>query len=345
MRRSKKRRASRAGLRYINDFDSGFARRKCGRGFTYLSTRGKTITSESTRNRIESLVIPPAWTDVWICPKSNGHIQARGVDDAGRTQYIYHPKWSAISQATKFDRLQLFSELLPRIRRRVRKDIKSKKLSRHRVLACVVRLLDKAQIRIGNEQYVKERDTRGATTLSSKHVDVEGPKVCLDFLGKSGKRREIEFSDAKVAKVINLCEEIEGQFLFCYLDDGEEQTVDSSNVNDYLKEISAENITAKDFRTWWGSVVALAELVGLDEAMSKTQRKKAIVSAVKEAANSLGNTPGVCRKSYIHPAILAAAESGELPKLVAKAERSPTTNREWTVDETRLANLLPHLNF
>ena len=318
-----KRRAAKAGLVYVNDFEAGYSRRKCGSGFTYLSSRGKTIKSTRTRNRIEALVIPPAWQDVWISSKTNGHIQARGVDDAGRTQYIYHPKWTAISQATKFDRMQMFAELLPRIRRRVRKDIKGKSLTRKRVLACVVRLLDKAQIRVGNQRYTQERNSRGATTLASKHVDVDGTLVSLDFPGKSGKRQEVEISDAKVAAVIQKCEEVDGQFLFCYRDDHDEvATVHSADVNEYLRSIAGKNVSAKDFRTWWGSVVALAELSDMDPDASKTARKKATVAAVKATAAELGNTPAVCRSSYIHPAILAAAESGELPSLVHDAERS-----------------------
>ena len=341
-----KRRAAKAGLFYVNDFDSGYSRRKCGKGFTYLSSRGDTIKADRTRDRIESLVIPPAWGDVWICPKSTGHVQARGVDDAGRTQYLYHPKWTAISNATKFNRMQKFADLLPRIRRRVRKDIKGRKLTRERVLACVARLLDKAQIRIGNQRYTEQRNSRGATTLDSQHVEVDGPVVSLDFPGKSGKRQEVEFSDAKVAKVIEQCEEIDGQFLFCHHgDDGSETTIASSDVNEYLREITDENVSAKDFRTWWGSVTALAELADLEADLPKTDRKKAIVAAVKATALELGNTPAVCRKSYIHPAILAAAESGELSDLVRKADSSRNYNGEWTVDETRFVNILPHLEF
>ena len=341
-----KRRAAKAGLFYVNDFDSGYSRRRCGKGFTYLSSRGDTIKADRTRGRIESLVIPPAWQDVWICSKPTGHIQARGVDDAGRTQYIYHPKWTAISGATKFDRMQKFANLLPRIRRRVRKDIKGRKVTRDRVVACVVRLLDKAQIRIGNQRYTEQRNSRGATTLDSQHVEVDGPVVSLDFPGKSGKRQEIEFSDAKVAKVIQQCEEIDGQFLFCYRDDDDtETTVVSSNVNEYLRDVTNENVSAKDFRTWWGSVTALAELAELDADLPKSKRKRAAVAAVKATATELGNTPTVCRKSYIHPAILAAAESGELPDLVRKADRSQNSNNEWTVDETRFVNILPHLDF
>lgn len=345
-RKSRQRRAARAGLVYVNDFDAGISRQRCGRGFTYKSSSGRTISSKRTRQRIESLVIPPAWEDVWICSLSNGHIQARGVDEDGRTQYIYHEKWNAISQATKFDRMQLFSELLPRIRRRVRKDIKHRSLNRERVLACVVRILDKAKIRIGSQRYARKRGSRGATTLQSDHVEVSGPLVTLDFPGKSGKRQQVEFNDRKVANVIRRCDVIDGQFLFLYLDgEGNESSVTSSDVNDYLQEIADQRVTAKDFRTWWGSVTALAELADMDGQLPKTRRKKRTVAAVKAAADVLGNTPAVCRKSYIHPAILAAAETGELPQLVTRAQRSGKSNREWTVDETLLARLLPHLDF
>lgn len=343
---SRKRRASRAGLYYVNDFDKGISRRSCGRGFTYLSSTGKTVRADSTRQRIDALVIPPAWNDVWICPKPNGHIQARGTDDAGRTQYIYHSKWSAISEAAKFDRMERLADLLPRIRRRVRKDLSGRKLTQTRVLACVVRLLDKAQLRVGGEKYFRQRGSRGATTLDSENVTVDGPKVSFDFPGKSGQRQEVEFNDAKVARVVRQCEELDGQFLFSWLDnDKKEQSVSSAEVNAYLQEITDEHVTAKDFRTWWGSVIALAELADMPAELSKAKRKKHIVAAVKQAAEELGNTPAVCRSSYVHPAILAAAESGELSDLLEKADRDDKTNSEWTVDETRFARLLPHLTF
>ena len=263
----RKRRAAMAGLTYIEDFEDGFSRRRCGTGFSYLSLKDKTIKSERTRDRIESLVIPPAWEEVWICPDGKGHIQSRGIDEAGRTQYIYHPLWQQASSMRKFDRMHRMAEVLPRIRRRVRKDLNSASLSKERVVAAVVRLLDKAQLRVGNPRYAEQRDTRGATTLESSHVDVEDFKISLEFPGKSGKLREVSFSDRKTAEVIDACvdADAESDFLFCYReDDGEFYPVSSANVNEYLKEVSGESITAKDFRTWWGSVIALSSLCEIE---------------------------------------------------------------------------------
>jgi DNA topoisomerase-1 len=328
-----KRRARKVGLLYVNGFDKGFTRRRCGKGFVYLSTSGKMLRSERTRARIESLVIPPAWDDVWICPHARGHIQARGRDDAGRVQYIYHERWQAISAATKYDRMQLMAKLLPRIRRRVSRDLNGRKLTRRRVLGAVVRLLDKAHLRVGSERYAEQNGSRGATTLTTEHVEVERFTISLDFPGKSGQQHEIEFTDPKTAKVVRQCEEINEQFLFCYHDDGEVRRIDSTDVNDYLREIAGETLTSKDFRTWWGSVLALSELVNMDPDSSATQRKKAATAAVAKAANALGNTNAVCRKSYIHPGILAATESGELPSLLSKCQESMNVSRGLTVPE------------
>ena len=343
-----KRRAAMAGLTYIEDFEDGFSRRRCGTGFTYLSLKDETIKNERTRGRIESLVIPPAWEEVWICPDGKGHIQSRGIDEAGRTQYIYHDLWQQASSMRKFDRMHRMAEVLPRIRRRVRKDLNSKSLSKNRVIAAVVRLLDKAHLRIGNLRYVQERDTRGATTLEPSHVEVEDFKISLEFPGKSGKPREVSFSDKKTAKVINACvdAETESDFLFCYRDgDGETYPVSSANVNEYLKEVANESITAKDFRTWWGSVIALSSLADTKTDLSLTQRKQRNVSAVKETAEALGNTPAVCKSSYIHPGILAAAESGELPAMISKLDQNDSPVAEMTQDEVRFANILPQLEF
>ena len=344
----RKRRAAMAGLTYIEDFEDGLSRRRCGTGFTYLSLKDKTIKDERIRGRIESLVVPPAWEDVWICPDGKGHVQARGVDEAGRTQYIYHPLWQQASSMRKFDRMHRMAEVLPRIRRRVRKDLNSGSLSKDRVVAAVVRLLDKAHLRVGNPRYAQQRDTRGATTLEPDHVDVEDFKISLEFPGKSGKQREVSFSDKKTAKVIEDCvdADTESDFLFCYRDKGgETYPVSSANVNEYLKEVASESITAKDFRTWWGSVIALSWLSEIETDLSATKRKQKVVDAVKETADALGNTPAVCRSSYIHPGILAAAESGELTPMILKLSQDEGVVAEMTIDETKFADLLPQLEF
>jgi DNA topoisomerase I len=341
-----KRRARKAGLTYVNDFSRGLTRRRCGTGFTYLSSQGQVIRSARTRQRIESLVIPPAWEEVWICPRAEGHIQAVGRDEAGRRQYIYHEQWQVVSSATKYDRMHCFASLLPRIRRRVRRDLRGRRLTRNRVLAAVVRLIDKAQIRIGNERYAEENGSRGATTLSAEHVEVGRHEVCLSFTGKGGQEQEISFSDPKLARVIRQCEELNGQYLFCYCSGpGEECRVTSTDINNYLREISGEAITAKDFRTWWGSVVALEALADLEPELSQRQRKRRSVAAVEAAAECLGNTTAVCRSSYVHPGILSAAESGELPALIGMAGRKKHPHPEMSTSEALMADLLPHLEF
>lgn len=343
-----KRRARAVGLVYINEPRQGITRRRCGSGFTYNSSRGKRIAAERTRKRIEALAIPPAWEDVRICSKSNGHIQAVGRDAKGRTQYIYHERWHAASAATKFDRMHLMAQLLPRIRRRVRKDLSTKELSKNRVVAAVVRLLDKAHLRVGNPQYAEVHGSRGATTLIEKHVDLHDATISLDFPGKSGQRRKIEFADKKVAKVISDCEDIDGQFLFSYATEGgHEQSVDSTAVNEYLREIADESITAKDFRTWSGSVIALSALTENKAAeLTKTQRKKALGAAISETAQALGNTNAVCRDSYIHPALLAAFETGELDALVTRAKKARKKKgaAELNRDERLFTAILPALS-
>lgn len=336
-----KRRAAKAGLTFVNDFDEGYSRRRCGNGFSYLGVDGQTLKDERIRKRIQSLVIPPAWEDVWICPSADGHVQARGRDDADRLQYIYHTDWQAVSTMTKFDRMSRFAEVLPRVRRRVRKDLNRKRLSQQRVLAAVVRLLDRAHLRIGSEQ---SEQARGATTLSDEHVSIGRHRVSLDFPGKSGQRRELDFADKKLVAVMQRCEELDGQFLFSYQDDdGTVNPVSSTLVNAYLQEIADDQITAKDFRTWAGSTTALAELSDLKTDASERDRTKACVEAVKTAAETLGNTVSVCRKSYIHPGILAAAESGELPWMLDKLPGDSLS--EMTIDDVRFKELLPHLDF
>ena len=338
------RRAARADLVYLNSLDDGIARVRCGRGFSYKTATGKTLTAQSVRKRIESLVIPPAWENVIIAKQSNGHIQAIGTDPAGRRQYIYHDRWHAISQITKFDRMHLFGNLLPSIRRRVRKDLKSKCLSKTCVVAAVVRLLDKGHLRIGNQTYVEKNGSHGATTLFPEHVEIDDGIVSLDYPGKSGKHRNVKLSDGLVAKVIEKCEDIDGQFLFQYLDEEEEShTITSSDVNEYLQEISSEKISAKDFRTWSGSTTALAELSQMEPDLKENQRKKLASEAVANTADELGNTKAVCRSSYIHPGILAAAKTGELPKLIEKTRVKSV--RELTKAEEMFLAILPRLEF
>ena len=344
------RRARRAGLVYINGFEKGYSRRRCGKGFTYLSTRGKTLRSARTRKRIEALAIPPAWEDVWICPSPRGHIQATGRDEAGRKQYRYHERWKAISQATKFDRMALFGRLLPRVRERVAEDLGRSGLDRRRVLAAIVRLIDQGQLRVGNERYTKAHGSRGVTTLIDDNVEFDGVRVSLEFEAKSGKSREIELSDPALARVVRQCEDIESQFLFCYRDgspesDDEFQPVESGDVNDWLRDAASERVTAKDFRTWWGSVIALAAVAPkLDGATNRKAREAAAREAVEETAAALGNTSAVCRSSYVHPAILAAAVNGELHDMLIRLRGADDADHEWLDDdERRFISVLPLL--
>ena len=339
--------ASEAELLYVNKFTNGLRRRRRGKGFSYYSVHTKTPVSARTRARVESLAIPPAWEDVWICANSKGHIQAVGRDEAGRRQYIYHTRWKAISAATKYDRMQLMAELLPRIRRRARQDLNRGELTKEKVLAAVIRVIDKGKVRVGNQKYTEEHGSRGATTLASEHVEVDGFKISLDFPGKSGKQREIEFSDNKTAEVISQCEEIEGQYLFCYHDDdGAERSIESTDVNAYLKDVSGHAVSAKDFRTWSGSVIALSALLDLDDDLTPPQRKRAVNEAVEKASEALGNTKAVCRGSYIHPGILAAAETGELAPLLetARSVANEKPTPELVAGERLLAVLLTLLS-
>jgi DNA topoisomerase I len=339
--------ARKVGLRYINEFEAGIRRRRCGNGFSYRCETGTVIKCRRERERIASLAIPPAWQDVWICPRPDGHIQAIGRDGDGRLQYVYHDRWHAISAATKYGRMQVMAQLLPRIRRRVRRDLNADRLTRERVLAAVVRLIDKAHMRVGNESYAKLHGSRGVTTLTAGHVEVERFRISLSFLGKSGKQHDIEFHDRKTAEVVRRCEKIDGRFLFCYEDqEGGVQPVSSSDVNQYLGAATDQSVTAKDFRTWWGSVIALAELAKTDaEALSPAQRRKALTAAIARTAAALGNTPAVCRSSYVHPGILAEFEAGALSQLVEEATGTGTVRLpvELTLDEQRLLRLLPKL--
>jgi DNA topoisomerase-1 len=339
------RRARKAGLHYVQDFEDAWLRRRCGRGFTYLSARGKRLAGARTLERVAALAIPPAWEDVRICPSPNGHIQAIGRDAKGRQQYLYHEDWHAISSATKFDRLEHIGSLLPKIRRRVRRDLARKELNKERVIAAIVRLIDKAHLRVGSPVYVENNRSHGATTLTSDHVEIDDITISLDFPGKSGKQTEVLVADAKVAAVIQQCEEISGQFLFCYRDAaGDYHSVSSSDVNSYLKEVADEELTAKDFRTWSASVLALRYLKARLEKADGKVTKRALLQAIEQTAEEMSHTKAVCRQSYIHPGLLAAFETGKLSTLLEKYDRNePAILAELTRDENQLLAILPAL--
>jgi DNA topoisomerase I len=302
-----------AGLRYVSDTAPGIRRKRRGDKFTYTAADGSAIRDEEELARIRSLVIPPAWTDVWICASLRGHLQATGRDVRGRKQYRYHPKWRAVRDETKYERMVAFGEALPAIRAQTEADLALRGLPRRKVLAAVVRLLETTLIRVGNEEYARENRSFGLTTMRDRHVDFEGAKVQFHFNGKSGKKHLITLKDRRLAKVVRRCRDIPGQELFQYIDeDGARQSIDSADVNDYLREITGEAFTAKDFRTWAGTVLASLALQEFESFDSEAQAKKNVVRAIESVAERLGNTPTVCRKCYIHPAVLDSYLEGSM---------------------------------
>jgi DNA topoisomerase-1 len=316
-----------AGLRYVDDDAPGFRRRKSGKGFRYVDAAGKAVRSADHLARIRALAIPPAWTDVWISASPNGHLQATGRDARGRKQYRYHARWREVRDATKYTQMIAFAKALPRIRRRVARDLKKRGLERERVLATVLKLLETSLIRVGNDEYARTNDSYGLTTLRNRHVDVRGARVTFKFRGKSGKQHDVDVEDRRLAKVVRGCQELPGQELFAYVDEsGETRDVGSEDVNAYLREVSGADFTAKDFRTWAGTVLAAMALQELEKVDSEAGRKRNIVSAIEAVAERLGNTPAVCRKCYVHPVILDAYLEGAMIKtLRRKAEAEIVT--------------------
>ena len=320
-----------AGLRYVNDAMPGIRRRRAGRGFTYLGPDGKRLTDRRVIARIKSLAIPPAWTDVWICPIAGGHLQATGRDARWRKQYRYHPRWRAARDEAKYERMIAFGRALPRMRRRVEEDLALPGLPRERVLAAVVRLLEKTRVRVGNEEYARDNRSFGLTTLRDRHAEVGSSRIRFRFRGKGGREHEVELSDRRLARIVARCQDLPGQALFTYLDEeGEPRTVDSADVNDYLREISGEEFTAKDFRTWAGTVLAAWALAELQEFDSEAQAKKNVVRAVEAVADRLGNTPAVSRSSYVHPTIIDAYLDGDV---VRGARRKAEEELSESLDE------------
>ncbi len=303
--------AEEAGLRYVTDDQPGYTRKPKGEGFEYFDTDGKRISDEARVLRINRLAIPPAYKKVWICPSSNGHIQATARDDRGRKQYRYHERWREIRDDNKYEKMVVFGKALPKIRRRVKRDLALSGLQRNKVLATIVQLLERTFIRIGNEEYAKENKSFGLTTMRNRHVDVTGSTMRFRFRGKSGIDHEIEVSDQRVAKIIRKLQDLPGQDIFQYIDDeGERRNITSQDVNDYLQEISGEEFTAKDFRTWAGTVLAAMALSSIGPYETKAEAKKNIKTAISAVSKILGNTPAVCRKCYVHPVVLESYLSG-----------------------------------
>ena len=319
------------GLVYVTDTEPGIHRGRSGRGFRYLDPAGRTIRDADTLTRIRSLVIPPAWTDVWICAHEHGHIQATGRDARGRKQYRYHLRYRAHRDETKFDRMRLFSEVLPAIRIRVERDLAMEGLPRAKVLATVVRLLEKTLIRVGSDVYARENRSYGLTTLRRRHVEVSGSKLRFSFRGKSGVTHSVAITDRRIAAIVQHCQTLPGQELFQYLDDrGRRQNVDSGDINQYLRGITKQEITAKDFRTWAGTIAAAKALSEMGPARSKREVNTNIIRAIDEVARRLGNTRAVCRHYYIHPRVLEAYRAGIVATILPgppNGKRAPRPRR------------------
>jgi DNA topoisomerase-1 len=305
--------AESAGLRYVSDDRPGIRRRKSGKGFTYIRADGSRLTEADVLDRIKALAIPPAWTDVWICPFKDGHIQATGRDARGRKQYRYHPQFREVRESTKYEHVVAFAEMLPAIRETVRKHMALKGLPRQKVLATIVHLLETTLIRVGNDDYARQNNSYGLTTLKNRHVAVDGSEVRFRFTGKSGKQWSLRVRDRRIAKIIRACQELPGQELLQYVDaDGKPQDVSSNDVNAYLKDITGSDVTAKDFRTWAGTVLAAMALGEMKAFDSAAQAKRNLRAAIESVAARLGNTPTICRKCYVHPEVLTSYLDGKL---------------------------------
>lgn len=316
--------AKEAGLRYVSDDKPGIRRLKRGKSFSYVAPDGSAIRDEADLARIRRLAIPPAWTDVWIAPSPNGHLQATGRDARGRKQYRYHAEWHAVRDDTKYSRMMAFGQTLPHIRRRSHQDLTLPGLPRNKVLATVVRLLETTLIRVGNDEYAKQNQSFGLTTLLDEHAKIRGGKVTFEFRGKSGVAHKIDVEDPQLARLVKKCQDLPGQEIFAYIDDdGNVQDVTSQDVNDYLREITGQDFTAKDFRTWAGTVLAAVALREFEAYATAKQAKKNIVRAVEAVAGMLGNTPAVCRRCYVHPAVLDSyLEGTTIATLAQEATRA-----------------------
>jgi DNA topoisomerase-1 len=302
-----------AGLHYVSDARPGISRRRAGRAFSYRDPKGALIKDRRTLARLRALAIPPAWREVWICSDPSGHLQATGRDQRGRKQYRYHTGWRAVRDEHKFDRMLVFGRALPGIRERVDVDLRRRGLPRERVLASILRLLETTLIRVGNAEYARDNRSFGLTTIRHRHVAVDGSTIAFEFRGKGGKVHTVTTRDRRLARIVRACHELPGQELFQFVDDdGERRDVDSADVNAYLQEISGEPFTAKDFRTWAGTVLASLALSEFEAIDSQAAAKRNITRAIEQVAGHLGNTAAVCRKAYIHPAILDSYLDGSL---------------------------------
>lgn len=335
--------AGSAGLRYVSDARPGIRRKKAGIGFGYTRADGSKVTELDVLKRIKALAIPPAWTDVWICPFADGHIQATGRDAKGRKQYRYHARFREVRESTKYEHVVAFADALPAIRKKVREHMNLRGLPREKVLATVVHLLESTLIRVGNDEYAEQNNSYGLTTLKNRHAAVDGNEVRFRFTGKSGKQWSLRVRDRRIAKIIKDCQDLPGQELLQYIDEaGNGQDVTSSDVNDYLREITGKDITAKDFRTWAGTVLAAMALNELESFDSAAQAKRNLRTAIEKVAAKLGNTPTICRKCYVHPEVLNSYMDGKLVlELMAKAEKELRSDvQSFKPEEAALLALL-----
>ena len=329
-----------AKLRYVKDEEPGFTRKLNGHGFKYLNAQGRLVRDKNQSDRIKTLAIPPAWTEVWICRFANGHLQATGQDDRGRKQYLYHDHWREISNAAKFWRLKGCPRLLPALRKKVSGDLRGTELTRSRVLAGMVALLDDTSIRVGNEEYVRDNGSYGLATLRTRHVQITGGKAMLRFRAKSGLRRESEVSEKRLVRLLKELKKLPGTRVFRFRDDaGELHDADATTVNAYLAEITGQHFTAKDFRTWKGSSLAAGILFDERSVDEVADRKKAVRRAITAVSEALGNTPATCRKYYIHAGLLEDYLGGKFPKLFGRFR--PTAKRPLSRDEQILSRYLP----
>lgn len=332
-----------AGLRYVTDTSPGIRRKRQGKHFRYFAPDGQPLRDAAELERITALRIPPAWNDVWICPQSQGHLQATGRDAKGRKQYRYHDRWREVRDETKYDQLIPFGESLPGLRQQVNADLEIPGLSHAKVLATITRFLDLTLIRVGNEEYVQSNHSYGLTTLRTRHAHIQGDAIHLHFRGKRGIEQTIDLRDRDLARIVKRCRDLPGQELFQYIDsDGNHRGVDSSEVNAYLHAITGQPFTAKDFRTWGGTVLVMHTLHDLGDFTQETQAKKQILQAIKAAAEHLGNTPAICRKCYVHPDILNGYLDGSLLRYLHAHPRLVKQGADWELhpDEALLLEFL-----
>lgn len=338
--------AETAGLLYVTDAAPGIQRKRHGKHFRYLGLDGKTLQQEAELERIKALKIPPAWNNVWICPQSQGHLQATGRDAKGRKQYRYHDRWREVRDEAKYDQLIPFGECLPHLRQQVDMDLDMSGLSQARVLATIIRLLDITLIRVGNEEYAQSNHSYGLTTLRNRHASIQGDTIHLHFQGKRGLKHTVDIHDKELARIVKRCRDLPGQELFQYIDhDGSKHSVNSSDVNDYLRAITGQDFTAKDFRTWGGTVVVMHTLRELGDFTQESQAKKHISQAIQTAAQHLGNTSAICRKCYVHPGLLTAYLDGSLLTYLNTHPRRVKQGADWELhpDEALLLAFLRSL--